>query len=30
LLGGGPNVLITISMFDSVDEAFASNEKAAN
>jgi heme-degrading monooxygenase HmoA len=30
LLDGGPNVLITISMFDSADEAFASNEKAAD
>jgi heme-degrading monooxygenase HmoA len=30
LLDGGPDVLITISMFDSADEAFASNEKAAN
>jgi heme-degrading monooxygenase HmoA len=30
LLDGGPDVLITISMFDSVDEAVASNEKAAN
>jgi heme-degrading monooxygenase HmoA len=29
LLDGGPDVLITISMFDSADEAFASNEKAA-
>jgi hypothetical protein len=30
LLDGGPDVLITISMFDSADEAFASNERAAN
>ena len=30
LLDGGPDVLITISMFDSADEALASNEKAAN
>jgi heme-degrading monooxygenase HmoA len=30
LLDGGPDVLITISMFDSADEAFASNESAAN
>jgi heme-degrading monooxygenase HmoA len=30
LLDGGPDVLITISRFDSADEAFASNEKAAN
>jgi len=30
LLDGGPDVLITISTFDSADEAFASNEKAAN
>ena len=30
LLDGGPDVLITISMFASADEAFASNEKAAN
>jgi heme-degrading monooxygenase HmoA len=30
LLDGGPNVLITISMFDSVDEAVASNEISAN
>jgi heme-degrading monooxygenase HmoA len=29
LLDGGPNVLITISMFDSVDDALASNETAA-
>jgi heme-degrading monooxygenase HmoA len=29
LLDGGPDVLITIR-FDSADEAFASNEKAAN
>src|SRR6195952_2549166 len=30
LLDGGPAVLITISRFDSADEAFASNEKAAD
>ena len=30
LLDGGPDVLITISMFDSADVAFASNEKAAD
>jgi heme-degrading monooxygenase HmoA len=30
LLDGGPDVLITISMFDSVDEAVASNEASAN
>lgn len=30
LLDGGPDVLITVSIFDSADEAFASNEKAAN
>jgi heme-degrading monooxygenase HmoA len=30
LLDGGPDVLITISMFDSADEALASNEKAAD
>jgi heme-degrading monooxygenase HmoA len=30
LLDGGPDVLITISMFDSADEALASNETAAN
>ena len=30
LLDGGPDVLITISMFDSADEAFASNEAASN
>ncbi len=30
LLDGGLDVLITISMFDSADEAFASNEKAAD
>jgi heme-degrading monooxygenase HmoA len=29
LLDGGPDVLITISMFDSADEAIASNETAA-
>jgi heme-degrading monooxygenase HmoA len=29
LLDGGLDVLITISRFDSADEAFASNEKAA-
>jgi heme-degrading monooxygenase HmoA len=30
LLDGGPDVLITISMFESADEALASNEQAAN
>ena len=30
LLDGGPDVLITISIFDSADEAFASNERAAD
>src|SRR5580692_11219909 len=30
LLDGGMDVLITISIFDSADEAFASNEKAAD
>ena len=30
LLDGGRDVLITISIFDSADEAFASNEKAAD
>jgi hypothetical protein len=30
LLDGGPDVLITISMFESADEAFASNEVSAN
>ena len=30
LLDGGPGVLITISVFDSADEALASNEKAAD
>jgi hypothetical protein len=30
LLDGGPDVLITISMFDTADEALASNEKAAD
>ena len=29
LLDGGPDVLITISIFDSADEAFASNQSAA-
>jgi hypothetical protein len=29
LLDGGPDVLITISMFDSVDEAMESNAKSA-
>jgi hypothetical protein len=29
LLDGGPDVLITISMFDSADEGFVSNERAA-
>ena len=30
LLDGGPDVLITVSIFDSAHEAFASNEKAAD
>lgn len=30
LFGGGPVVLITISMVDSVDEPVASNEKSAD
>jgi heme-degrading monooxygenase HmoA len=30
LLDGGPDVLISIRIFDSADEAFASNETAAN
>jgi heme-degrading monooxygenase HmoA len=30
LLDGGPAVVITISMFDSADEALVSNEKAAD
>jgi heme-degrading monooxygenase HmoA len=30
LLSGGPDVLVTISIFDSADEAFASNESAAD
>ena len=30
LLDGGPDVLIAISRFDSADEAFASNERAAD
>ena len=30
LLGGGPDALITISMFDSADEALMSNEKAVD
>lgn len=30
LLDGGPDVLIAISMFDSVDEAIASNVAAAD
>ena len=29
LLDGGPDVLITVSMFDSADEALISNEQAA-
>ncbi len=29
LVDGGPDVLITISMFDSADDALASNETAA-
>ena len=30
MLDGGPDVLITISIFDSADKAFASNEEAAD
>jgi heme-degrading monooxygenase HmoA len=30
LLDGGPDVLISIRVFDSADEALASNETAAN
>lgn len=30
LLDGGPDVLITISVFETADEALASNEKAAD
>ena len=30
LINGGPDVLITISVFDGADEAFASNERAAD
>jgi heme-degrading monooxygenase HmoA len=30
LLDGGPDVIITISMFGSADEALVSNEKAAD
>ena len=30
LLDGGPDVIITVSMFDSADEALASNEKASD
>jgi heme-degrading monooxygenase HmoA len=30
LLDGGPDVFITISVFDSADQALASNEKAAD
>ena len=30
LLDGGPDVLITISMFESANEALVSNEKAAD
>jgi heme-degrading monooxygenase HmoA len=30
LLDGGPDELITISVFDSADEALVSNEKAAD
>ena len=30
LFDGGPDVLITISVFDSADQALASNEKAAD
>ena len=29
LLDGGPDVLVTISIFESADAAFASNERAA-
>jgi heme-degrading monooxygenase HmoA len=30
LLDGGPDVLVTISVFDSADQALASNEKAVD
>jgi heme-degrading monooxygenase HmoA len=30
LLDGGPDVVITISLFDGADEALVSNEKAAD
>jgi hypothetical protein len=30
LLDGGPDVIITISMFDSADEALVSNERASD
>jgi heme-degrading monooxygenase HmoA len=30
LINGGPDILITISVFNSADEAFLSNEKAAD
>jgi hypothetical protein len=30
LLDGGPDAIIAISMFDTADEALASNEKAAD
>jgi hypothetical protein len=30
LAGSGPDVLITISMFDSADQALLSNERAAD
>ena len=30
LLDGGPDVLITVSMFESADDALASNETAVN
>ena len=30
MLDGGPDVLITISVFDTADQALASNEKAAD
>ena len=30
LLDGGPDVLITVSVFDNADEALASNERAAD
>jgi hypothetical protein len=30
LIDGGPDVIITVSMFESADEALVSNEKAAD